>query len=107
MCWVDKLKLVRDYIPEIIEADGKWCLTRKVHGVDEHMVMLKEKIVEESQEFIENPSYEEAADLVEVVKTLCYLNDLEWGDVLRAAVKKQETHGGFYKGIVLQKVGED
>ena len=102
-----KLKLVRDYIPEIIEADGKWCLTRKVHGVDEHMVMLKEKIVEESQEFIENPSYEEAADLVEVVKTLCYLNDLEWGDVLRAAVKKQETHGGFYKGIVLQKVGED
>ena len=107
MCWVDKLKLVRDYIPEIIEADGKWCLTRKVRGVDEHMAMLKEKIVEESQEFIENPSYEEAADLVEVVKTFCYLNDLEWGDVLRAAVKKQEARGGFCKGIVLQKVGED
>ena len=42
------MKLVRDHIPEIIEEDGKWCLTRRVHGTDEHMVMLKEKIIEEA-----------------------------------------------------------
>ena len=101
------MKLVRDYIPEIIEEDGKWCLTRTVHGVDEHMVMLKEKIVEEAQEFIENPSYEEAADMVEVVKTFCHLNGLEWEAVLGAAVHKQETHGGFYNGIILQNVGKE
>tara|TARA_E500000331_G_C17137418_1_gene661134 strand:- start:299 stop:610 length:312 start_codon:yes stop_codon:yes gene_type:complete len=100
------MKLVRDYIPEIIEEDGNWCLTRKVHGIDEHMVMLKEKIVEEAQEFIENPSYEEAADMIEVVKAFCHLNGLEWDVLLGWAINKQETHGGFYKGIVLQKVGE-
>jgi predicted house-cleaning noncanonical NTP pyrophosphatase (MazG superfamily) len=101
------IKLVRDNIPEIIEEDGKWCLTRTVHGVDEHMVMLKEKIVEEAQEFIENPSYEEAADMIEVVKTFCHLNDLEWDAVLGAAVHKEETHGSFCNGIILQKIGEE
>ena len=101
------MKLVRDYIPEIIEEDGNWCLTRKVHGIDEHMVMLKEKIVEEAQEFIENPSYEEAADMIEVVKAFCHLNGLEWDVLLGWAINKQETHGGFYNGIILQKVGKE
>ena len=101
------VKLVRDNIPEIIEADGNWCLTRTVHGDDEHMVMLKEKIVEEAQEFIENPSYEEAADMIEVIKTFCLLNDLDWITALDEAFRKEETHGGFYNGIILQKVGEN
>ncbi len=101
------MKLVRDHIPEIIEEDGKWCLTRTVHGIDEHMVMLKEKIVEEAQEFIENPSYEEAADMLEVVKSFCYLNNLEWDAVISRADDKEETHGGFYRGVILQRVGKD
>ena len=100
------MKLVRDYIPEIIEEGGKWCLTRKVHGPDEHMVMLKEKIAEEAQEFIENPCYEEAADMLEVVKAFCYLNSLEFEVVEDVAQSKQEERGGFYRGIILQKVGE-
>ena len=99
------MKLVRDNIPEIIESGGKWCLTRTVHGPDEHMVMLKEKIVEESQEFIEDPCYEEAADMLEVVKAFCYLNKLEWEVVLSTAENKEEERGGFYRGIILQEVG--
>ena len=101
------MKLVRDQIPEIIEQDGKWCLTRSVHGVDEHLIMLREKIYEEAQEFIENPSYEEAADMLEVVKAFCYLGDLEFEAVAGVAQNKEESHGGFYRGIVLQKVGEN
>ena len=100
------MKLVRDGIAEIIEADGKWCLTRKVHGVDEHMTMLKQKIIEEAQEFIEEPSYEEAADMIEVVKALCHLNELKWEDVLEAAERKQQTCGGFFQGLILQRVGK-
>lgn len=99
------MKLVRDHIPEIIDAAGNWCLTRVVHGVDEHMVMLKEKIIEEAQEFIENPSYEEAADMLEVIKAFCYLNDLEFDSVVSAAQNKQDTHGGFHSGIILKEVG--
>ena len=62
--------------------------------------MLKEKIIEEAQEFIENPSYEEAADMIEVIKAFCYLNDLDWITALRSAFLKEETHGGFYNGII-------
>lgn len=100
------MKLVRDGIPEIIEADGKWCLCRRANGADEHMVWLKEKIAEEAQEFIANPSYEEAADMVEVIKAFCHLNNLEWETVLGTAERKEETHGGFYNGIILQEVGK-
>ena len=101
------MKLVRDHIPEIIEADGKWCLTRKVHSADEHMGLLKEKILEEAQEFIENPCYEEAADMIEVVKAFCRLNDLDWTTALRAADLKADSRGGFYNGIILQNVGSE
>ena len=100
------MKLVRDYIPEIIEESGSWCLTRSVHGPDEHMVMLKEKIEEEAQEFIENPCYEEAADMLEVIKAFCYLNNLEFDVVISTAQNKQEERGGFSRGIILQKVGK-
>ena len=100
------MKLVRDHIPEIIEADGKWCLTRRAHGPDEHMVFLKAKMEEETAEFMENPCYEEAADMIEVIKAFCHLSGLEWDVVLGQATNKQETHGGFYNGIILQRVGD-
>ena len=99
-----KMKLVRDCIPEIIESDGKWCLTRTVHGPDEHMVFLKEKMEEETQEFLEAPSYEEAADMIEVIKAFCHLNGLEWEAALATAERKEEERGGFYQGIILQEV---
>jgi len=101
------MKLVRDHIPEIIEEDGKWCLTRRAHGVDEHIILLREKMIEETDEFILNPSYEEAADILEVLKTFCHLHNLDFDVVFSVAENKQATHGGFYNGIILQKVGRD
>ena len=98
------MKLVRDCIPQIIEEDGKRCNHRLVHGMDEHMVFLKSKMLEETQEFFENPCYEEAADMLEVVKAFCYLNKLEFGSVLGTAQDKWETHGGFESGVVLLSV---
>ena len=67
-------------------------------------IYSEKKIVEEEQEFIEDPSYEEAADMVEVIKAFCHLNNLEWEAVLGAAERKQEERGGFYQGIILQEV---
>jgi len=101
------MKLIRDCIPEIIEESGKWCLTRAVHGVDEHIILLREKMIEETDEFICDPSYEEAADMLEVLKTFCYLHNLEFDTVVSVAQNKLETHGGFHNGVILQKVGKD
>lgn len=99
------MKLVRDYIPEIIDQDGKWCLARTVSNLDEHMTMLGEKIAEEAQEFIENPCAEEAADMLEVVKTFCHLNNIAWEDVIESGDSKRKGNGGFMHGVVLQAVG--
>tara|TARA_B100000214_G_scaffold222844_1_gene162131 strand:- start:287 stop:496 length:210 start_codon:yes stop_codon:yes gene_type:complete len=68
------------------------------------MVFLKEKMEEETQEFLEAPSYEEAADMIEVIKAFCHLNGLEWEAALATAERKEEERGGFYQGIILQEV---
>ena len=98
------MKLVRDGIPQIIEEDGRSCKWRHVLGEAEHIAKLAAKMREEVGEFVDNPCYEEAADMIEVVKAFCYLNGLEWDLVLGWAVNKQETHGGFHNGTVLLEV---
>jgi predicted house-cleaning noncanonical NTP pyrophosphatase (MazG superfamily) len=101
------MKLVRDHIPEIIEEDGKWCLTRTACDIDEHMMFLKQKIIEETKEFMAEPCYEEAADMLEVIRAFCELYDLQFDLVVNAADMKKKTHGGFTRGIILQKVGNE
>ena len=98
------MKLVRDGIPQIIEDDGRACKWRHVMGEDEHIAKLAAKMREEVGEFIESPCYEEAADMIEVVKAFCFLNDLEWEVVLSTAIRKEEERGGFHAGIVLIEV---
>ena len=62
-------KLVRDLIPEIIEQSGKKCKWHKAR--DEALPSyLGKKLVEEAKEFQENPSNEELADIMEVVRTI-------------------------------------
>ena len=99
------MKLVRDKIPQLIRGEGRWCLTRTVCDDTEHTSLLREKIMEETDEFIGEPSYEEAADMLEVLRAFCAMHNLDWSRVVLAANKKQYTHGGFFRGIVLQEVG--
>ena len=97
-------KLVRDCIPQIIRETNSTCSISHVRDIDEHQQWLLAKLLEEADEFIEKPSYEEAADLVEVVKTFCHIHELEWEAVLGAAERKEENLGGFTGGIILDSV---
>ncbi|MEF9934738.1 MAG: nucleoside triphosphate pyrophosphohydrolase [Clostridium sp.] len=96
-------KLVRDKIPEIIEADGKTCKYEIVTG-EEKYKLLEEKIQEEVNEFLEDKNLEELADIMEVVFALA--NEL--GHSEYELVKKREyknvERGGFKKGIVLTEL---
>ena len=100
------MKLSRDKIPEIIEHAGKWCLCRRVHGVDEHIVMLQQKMTEEIGELIHEPSYEEAADVFEVLREFANIYDLDMDEIQRIADDKREERGSFSKGIILQDIGD-
>ena len=59
-------KLVRDRIPEIIEASGKRCEYSILSG-DAYLHMLDEKLNEELAEYQDSKSMEELADLLEVI----------------------------------------
>jgi predicted house-cleaning noncanonical NTP pyrophosphatase (MazG superfamily) len=95
------MKLVRDYIPQIINEAGRKCIWRKTHGEAEHHAFLVAKMQEEVQEFIENPCHEEAADILEVLKTFCHLNGLKFDTVIERAAAKYKQRGGFQGGVIL------
>ena len=100
------MKLVRDKIPDIILKSGRECISRRVYGTDEHKVLLKKKMEEESLEFLQKPCLEEAADMYEVLLAMITLSGHNIEDVVREAVFKKEKRGGFGGGIILEKVLE-
>jgi predicted house-cleaning noncanonical NTP pyrophosphatase (MazG superfamily) len=98
------MKLVRDYIPQIIEEEENKTCEYHIADREEYARCICDKMIEELEEFTENPSYEEAADMYEVLRSLCILHDLDIDGVESVALDKRETHGGFHLGIVLDKV---
>ena len=67
-------KLVRDRIPEIIDADGKRCIAEALSN-EEYLRLLDYKLDEELAEYQESKSLEELADLLQ---SLCGLCTGEW-----------------------------
>ena len=63
-------KLVRDKIPEIIEADGKVCRTHILSN-EEYIAALEVKLNEEVAEYQADKNLEEMADVLEVLHAIC------------------------------------
>ena len=101
------MKLVRDLIPKIIEENGKSCRWHKINNHSEYMSYLKLKIIEEADEFIEDPCLEEAADMLEVVRAFAHINNLDFEKVISVAQNKTKKRGGFTEGIVLEEVFDE
>ena len=98
-------KLVRDKIPEIIEADGKTCKTRTL-SKEEYIDALEAKLNEEVAEYQTDKNLEEMADVLEVLQAICVARGylLEELEALRA--KKAGERGGFAEKIFLETVEE-
>jgi len=97
-------KLVRDRIPEIIQAGGKRCRFSTVKG--ERLISgLEAKLWEELQEFVDsNRSLEELADILEVVDGLATHLGSSFEEVVKLKEKKRNARGGFQEGIWLEWV---
>lgn len=98
-------KLVRDRIPEIIELDGSTC---EYHVADngEYERMLHAKLLEEANEFIQKPSAEELADILEVVDALRKYHKIDITELKHQKIMKKTNRGGFDKKFILE-VTED
>ena len=93
-------KLVRDKIPEIIKAEGRHFILKRVSG-EKFFEYLLRKLAEEVDEFIKNPCMEEIADILEVLETISRVKNWSWSDILRVQEIKRRERGGFDKGYVI------
>ena len=96
-------KLVRDRIPEIIEASGKSCVT-EILSDEAYLRLLDAKLDEELAEYHSDQNIEELADLLEVIYAAAMARGytLEQLESVRAA--KAEKRGAFANKILLKEV---
>ena len=99
-------KLVRDRIPEVITNAGKPFATRKA-SEQELMDYAMKKLQEEVQEFIEDPSAQEAADIMEIFHFICDRLKIRDSEVMAETTAKRVSRGGFDKGLILEWVEEE
>jgi predicted house-cleaning noncanonical NTP pyrophosphatase (MazG superfamily) len=93
-------KLVRDKIPEIIKSKGKKPIIH-IASDKEYREKLKEKLLEETKEFIKSESVEEIADILEVVDAILDYKKISPKEINLAKNKKLKERGGFKKKIIL------
>ena len=70
----------------------------------DHLSRLYDKMLEEMEEFKENPCVEEAADMLEVINGLCHIYGSSMVSVIDVSTIKRFERGSFNKGIVLEEV---
>ena len=96
-------KLVRDKIPQIIEKSGCKC---EIEIVDNEIVLeyLYKKLLEETNELIQDRNLEEVADVIEVVFTIANRCGYTLEDIFEELDKKTREKGSFEGNIILKRV---
>ena len=98
-------KLVRDKIPEIIEKSGKaYCIDHL--GEEAFINELYSKLDEEVEEFRQNRSVDELADILEVVFAISEARGVTPLELEQIKADKAEARGGFKKKLLLVSVEE-
>ena len=99
-------KLVRDYIPEIIQSAGKSCTT-EVLSDEDYLSMLDAKLDEELAEYHESGSIEELADLMEVIYAAACARGSSIEELEQVRIRKAEERGSLNRSILLKEVTEN
>ena len=98
-------KLVRDKIPEIIEASGKKCVT-EILPDEAYIRALDAKLNEELAEYQQSKSLEELADLLEVMGAVVKARGCTWEELTRIQKEKSDQRGAFDRKLFLKEVKE-
>jgi predicted house-cleaning noncanonical NTP pyrophosphatase (MazG superfamily) len=94
-------KLVRDKVPELLEAKG---VKAKFHEADseEFETELLEKLREEVLEFKNAKSIEQLADLLHVVDAVIAEKGWDEATVSQVKAQRMQEKGGFDKRLILE-----
>ena len=95
-------KLVRDKIPEYILKKGGNPITHIADDI-EYWQKLKEKLIEEMEEFKKDENIEEFADLLEVIDAIADYKKFDRDEVEKARSKKAAERGRFKDKIILDE----
>lgn len=99
-------KLVRDKIPEIIQAGGGHPVTRVLDEAGYRQALL-DKLAEEAAEAAQASTEDlpgELADVLEVLRALTTAAGMPWEQFLALADDKRNRRGGFTGKIFLESV---
>lgn len=96
-------KLVRDKIPEIIQADGQVPVIH-IANKQEYKEKLLEKLQEEVQEFLRENDPDELADILEVIDAIVELNNIKPQSLQQIKKQKALKRGSFKKRIILEEI---
>ena len=95
-------KLVRDRIPEIIKQNNDTPITH-IADDKEYRDKLKEKLKEEVDEFLENSTDEELADILEIVYAIRDYMKIDKDKLEEIRENKAQKRGAFKGRIILDE----
>ena len=95
-------KLIRDKIPEIIEAEGRKCKIETLSD-EEYLKCLNDKLLEEVNEYLESGNVEELADLEEVLRAILKAKSVDYESFEKIRIDKVEKRGAFDKRLLLKE----
>ena len=95
-------KLIRDRIPEIIEASDSKC---EVEVVSDKVALeyLYKKLGEEVEELLSDKNLDEIADVMEVLFAIGKKYGYSVDEFLGRRSEKRDTRGGFENNLILKK----
>ena len=99
-------KLIRDRIPEIIQASGKTCVTEILSDAD-YLKMVDAKLDEELAEYHKDQTIEELADLIEVIYAAAKAHGYTLERLEEVRAEKAAKQGSFEKKLLLKEVIEE
>lgn len=97
-------KLIRDNIFKVTGGVAELQPHQKLEIIadkGELMSLLKDKVIEELEEFYDNYDVGEMADLLEVITAIIDLLELDHEEIKKAMIDKRAKRGQFKKGVVL------
>jgi len=102
-------KLIRDYIPSIIDKDNKVCVVTVLDD-EQFYLELKKKLIEEANEVLAASTRDELigeiADMYEIIDKLKEIYSIDELEVSKVQKIKADKNGKFEKKLFLVSVND-